>query len=95
MKRLICFLAAVGIASSLALAQGTKEVKSVNVVGYLKVNVAVGWNQIAFNWKGISLEDTSLQDLFATNGFTRGDDLGNSDRINQWDGLDNKKFYLY
>ena len=81
--RWIAGVLAAGLMAALA---GAAEEASRNVVGFVRVDLAPGFNLVAYNWDA-GTEDgrVSVQELFATERMTGGRTAGAADNILFWD----------
>lgn len=91
MKKLVMFLGVItAVACVVAYAQTTNEVKSVNVVGYIKVPVVPGKLTFgAFNFDPINSPTQTLMMIFS-NQLTAGASAAAADNVMVWDPVSRK-----
>ena len=95
MKRVLVATIVLGLMVSGAAAQ-SNEVNSVNAVGFLKVNLPVGFSQLAFNWGEVGGDDgVSVQGLFDTSVLHGTMNQPSSDKIFIRDAVSNAYVQLW
>lgn len=83
MKRLTTI--GMAVFCTMALAVQAAEVPSVNTVGYVKLNVVPGFNQLAFNWEAVGgAQSVNVQDLVSKDGLTAQIDPRLADNMWLW-----------